>query len=533
VLVDLFVATKVDATAANIQDFRKYPMARSGDRFVVDVAVADLPSPEEAIFFVTALDPGGLPVSSLVHKGSQILDLSSNFTPVLNPFSNDNIVAPIPALPSYALESITSSLRESSGTSYQGMALTNPTGREMALKVDARTLQGRIAAAEGLINPAFMILPPNSEKIFVAEQWLGPGARHFDGSIRVSSTDALATSLSFRGDIAPSALDAIGPMTASAASQWLPLALEQDPAAVRRLRVFASAQSVNVEVTFRNRFGELPRTQQLQVPAYGTAEVALPAVTGADGLDPGSAEIRTSAPFSARLEVTGAKDPWSVDAAPSPGSPRTFIQPHVEWNGVFTTNLLIVNTTSTVQDVRFRLHNTDGSAAAPNTILIVNPNASAFHPLPITPGLPRDAGWLEAENPGGGLLIFALAVDPVTGATATSPLQVASGETASMPFYVENAGYYTGLALANPGNVAATVTLTAIDTSGAVLGARELTLQPGHSQTQIVAQWIPQLPAESTGQIRITTSAPIALLAYFGTDDGASLAAIPFTRISP
>jgi hypothetical protein len=181
--------------------------------------------------------------------------------------------------------------------------------------------------------------------------------------------------------------------------------------------------------------------------------------------------------------------------------------------------------------VRFKLHNTDGSEAAPNTLLIVNANASAFHLLPITPGVPRGAGWLEAENPGGGLLIYALAVDPATGAAAVSPLQLASGETASMPFYVENSGYYTGLALANPGTVAATVSITAVAPSGEVLSTRSVTLEPAHSLTQLVAQWLPALPAESTGQIRITTSgAPIALLAYFGTDDGASLAAIPFTR---
>jgi hypothetical protein len=41
------------------------------------------------------------------------------------------------------------------------------------------------------------------------------------------------------------------------------------------------------------------------------------------------------------------------------------------------------------------------------------------------------------------------------------------------------------------------------------------------------------LPLGTTGQITITTSGPVALLAYFGTDDGAALAAIPFTPITP
>ncbi len=71
--------------------------------------------------------------------------------------------------------------------------------------------------------------------------------------------------------------------------------------------------------------------------------------------------------------------------------------------------------------------------------------------------------------------------------------------------------------------------ITAYDPSGAVLGTATTELEPHASATQLVAEWIRGLAAEATGQIVITASAPVALLAYFGTDDGASLAAIPFT----
>ncbi len=67
----------------------------------------------------------------------------------------------------------------------------------------------------------------------------------------------------------------------------------------------------------------------------------------------------------------------------------------------------------------------------------------------VDPSAPAASGWIEAET-GSGLLISALAADRRSGAAAASAFQAAAAGSWSMPYFVENAGYYTGLALANP-----------------------------------------------------------------------------------
>jgi hypothetical protein len=412
------------------------------------------------------------------------------------------------------------------GAAYQGVAVTNATEQPIVAKLEARTAEGRVAAAEGLSNPAFMFLPPRSQKVFVAEEWLGPGARQLEGSLRVAWKGANGTSLSFRGNVAPSELDGIGPVKAAAGPVWIPLAPDFEASAERSLTIFGGSSAAEVDVLFRDASG---RTQlrKVEVPASGSAVVVPPPGFGL-------AQLSSGAAFSARLEVTGSHDPWSVDAIPS-NPAGAYVQPHVEWNGTFTTRLLAVNSSSATRGAVLKLRRRDGQEAFPQRQIAVPANSSVTLTLEsifAIPAGPAGSGWLEAATEQG-LEVVALAADGVRGAAAASLLQSAGPGVWSMPFFVENSGYYTGLAVANPGTGPVLLTMTALDAAGSPLGSVSVSAGARQSVTQLVSQWIPGLPAEATGQLIIEANVPVALLAYFGTDDGASLAAIPFTQISP
>ncbi len=528
-IVSLFAADRIDTTGSPIRDFKEYAARREGDKFVVQfpdgerTASGAVLTAGNAIYYATAVDGDGLPVSSLMYKGGLPIDLSTDFTLVIRPYPDAGPVAPVPPPASYASEQVTSSSAVPGGAAYQGMALTNATDRPMTVKLQAYTAEGRIAAAEGLANPAFLRIPPHEQKIFLAEEWLGEGARHLDGSFRAFWSDAEATSLSFRGNVSPSQLDDIGPLGAAAGPLWLPLAREQEPGAVRRLRLFGGGTAADVQVLFRGN--ALSTRWDGRVPASGMSEIPLNVAADV-------AEIHSPVPVSARLEVSPAHDPWGIDAAAAPAGAR-YVQPHVELNGLFTTRVLLVNTSASPLTATLRLRNRAGQRLAPDVARTVPGSSAAGETAEtlfgIDPSAPADSGWIEAETRGGGLLISALAADRHGGAAAASAFQAAAAGSWSMPYFVENAGYYTGLAIANPGDATASVTITAYDPSGGVLGRESVDLAPQASSTRLVAQWLPGLPPEATGQIVITASAPVALLAYFGTDDGASLAAIPFT----
>ncbi len=541
--VKINLATKIDSTVTPVQDFKEYAASQQNDRYVVQLSKGEKSSSgdvldvDNAVYFATVTDGPGLQVSSLVYKGTLPIDLSTDFTPKIDQYPGDNVVAPVPPDYTPPATTIASSIPLAGDVDYQGMALTNPTSTPMAVRVEAWTPDGRLGAAEGLVNPVFMTLPGYSQRIFVAEEWFGPGARRFDGSLRMGWSDAHATALAFRGKAAPSQLEAIGPLSLNPTPFWLPLVPDQDAGASRRLRIFTAAGSgaADVKVTFRDNTGTAVATQTVSVPPSGTADIVLSQIPGLSSAV--SASIEATAAAAARLEAMGNSDPWSIEARPAPPAAR-LIQPHVEWNGTFTTRLLMLNTSAAALTATFKLYRRDGSSPAADATRTI-PAGSVLNErveslFGIAANAPAGAGWFEVQTGGPGILVTALAVDPKAGAAAASAPGIGAAGNWSMPFFVQNSGYWTGLALANPGDTPAIVTITAYDPSGTVLGSvTPPILGAKQSVTQLVSQWMPGLAGDATGQIIISTTAPVSLLAYFGTGDSASLAAIPFTPIAP
>ncbi len=381
--VDVYVASRIDSTVVGsnppVRDFTDYRAALQNGVYVARLpggeksSSGDVLTTDNAIYFATVKDSGGLMVSSLVYKGSRPIDLSTTFTPGIDQYPGDTVVAPPPPPYTPAAKSLASSVPAITGSDYQGMSLTNPTANPMSVRVDAYSADGRIAAAQGLINPVFMTLPPFSQRIFLAEEWFGPGALQFNGSFGMGWSDTNATALAFRGKGSPSQLDEIGPMSLSPAPQWLPLAPDQDPAATRTLRIFEGAGSgpTDVTVSFFDAAGKPLGSQTVTPSASGTADIPLAAQwfysTAA------YARIESSASLAARLEASGNNDPWSIEARTVPSGVATLIQPHVEINGTFTTRLIALNTSSSPRSVIYILH---APLAAPQSETRDNPAGS-------------------------------------------------------------------------------------------------------------------------------------------------------------
>jgi hypothetical protein len=259
------------------------------------------------------------------------------------------------------------------------------------------------------------------------------------------------------------------------------------------------------------------------------ADIEIPASSGMDALDAASAEIRSSSPVAARLEVAGGADSWSVDARPAPAAQTRIFVPHFEWNGAFKARLILLNTASSAQDARLTARTAAGAEAAPKSVMLVQPNSVSDTPLESLLGSAAQAGgsgWVEIENPGGALLGALLVYDPASGAAASAPLGSSSGSW-NLPYVVENRDFWTGLAVATPSPGDATVTLTAYGPAGAVLASASTVLKPYERLTALLSQWLPPLNWNASGYLTVTGTSGITALSYFGTADGRSVATIP------
>ena len=206
------------------------------------------------------------------------------------------------------------------------------------------------------------------------------------------------------------------------------------------------------------------------------------------------------------------------------------LQPHLEWNGLFQTQLLLLNPFPESRVVTLRLRTASGIQAAPDYRLTMPAFSTASQTIEAIfsfPDASPGAGWLELEGDRGAVLATALVFDPRSGAAAASALLPEGGGKWSLPYFIENAQYYTGLAILNPGDAPVGIELSAYDPSGELISSLPLVLENRHGRTLLVSQWMPSLPAEATGQIVIQAGGPVLPLAYFGTDDGVALAAVP------
>ncbi len=536
-------ATRIDSTSPILSDFTPYTAFSDGTRYVTNIVAGeksssgDVYTAQNIIYFVTINDALSLPVSSPVYKGKAVINLSTTgFNPVLDHSPNSQTTVPAPAVKADAAKSISSSLALTTVYQYQGFALANPTDKTLVARVEARETNGSLSAAENLANPVYISVSPRSERIFLAEEWMGVGVRKFGGSFLIGYSDVRSPSLTFRGSAYYPQLDANGPLTIHAKKLWLPTVPDFNASTTRKLRFFSTASTASVaNLTYRKWNGDILQTGQVIVPAMGSAELEVTVGSASTGIS--LAQIEATVPVAARMEVRPTYDTWSIEALPAPTA-TTFVQPHAEWNGTYRTVFVITNTSQTAtRIIKFKRYTTTGTQLGNEVPVTIEPNITGSLMLETlfsvatkdTPG----AGWVKAELDGGDILMHALAYDSRTGATAVSPIASGSGGSLSMPFFVANAGYWTGLALSNTGSSAATVNLSAYGETGELVGHADVTLGVNCSTTQLINQWLADLPRETTGQLVISTTSPLALLAYFGTNDGYSLAAIPFTPFTP
>jgi cephalosporin-C deacetylase-like acetyl esterase len=245
-----------------------------------------------------------------------------------------------------------------------------------------------------------------------------------------------------------------------------------------------------------------------------------------------NANLMLQAITSAETRENFEKRLWPIPAG------AHLVLPHIEWNGIYTTWLLVTNPSGQSRRLNPEAQSPDGLPVQASPVTqYLGPLMSIYLTVEaaagIGPGQAASAGWLNLDSPDGPLIVTALAMEPKRGSLAATAVDAPAGVAWSMPFYVESAGYWTGLAIANPNESAAQVTITAFGKTGNRLATADLTLEARFSRTQLIYQWLTALPAGSTGHIAIVSSAPVQMVAYFGTDDGASIAAIPLQIISP
>ena len=137
-------------------------------------------------------------------------------------------------------------------------------------------------------------------------------------------------------------------------------------------------------------------------------------------------------------------------------------------------------------------------------------------------------GWLRVDSSSPAVTGFLTYALPEQGGAATvTPNRF--GQTEAIISHIATVpGFFTGLAILNPGQLAANVRILAIQRTGEILGTAATTLQPRERISQLITELVGENAAgQGNGLIFIRSNLPVYLTSLFGTDNLKVLSNIP------
>ena len=136
-------------------------------------------------------------------------------------------------------------------------------------------------------------------------------------------------------------------------------------------------------------------------------------------------------------------------------------------------------------------------------------------------------GWLQVESSLPAITGFLTYGIPSTGAAATVTPSPAGQDRAIFSHLETSQGFFTGVAVLNPGQLAADVQTVVVSKTGEVVGTSGTDLQPGQRISQLIDQLVPESLGQSGGLIFLESDVPVYASSLFGSYDGQVLANIP------
>ncbi len=234
--------------------------------------------------------------------------------------------------------------------------------------------------------------------------------------------------------------------------------------------------------------------------------------------------------------ISGAGDQVGSNAIPSNQLLSHLYFPQIAVLNPILTELTVTNRGETAVILTITAHQPNGNMFGPG---VVQQN-------PVTRSLPPGAilqedvasmfgfsgtglidGWLEVESTAesiNGSVSYSIPASNSWAAVASAP----EGKTRAIFSHIATTyGYFTGLALLNPGALAANVRVVAVRADGSRLGIYTTALQPGQRISKLVTELIPDAADQGGGFVWISSDVPLFMSSLFGHFTNGVLANIP------
>lgn len=408
-----------------------------------------------------------------------------------------------------------------------GLALVNPTGTSALVTLTLRGPDGELMAGSGLTNPAKVTIGAGQQLAQLLDEWFGaklPADRA--GWIEATSDANGITGFFLFLDLAGTQFD--GADLPEANTEIVFNEVEVNANTSTELNLVNPGQAA-AEATLRLVGpGVPPANKTVTLPASGMLRLDVSRFFGLSQI-PNSCYVRAVAktPVAGFEFVKGARgDLIGLNAQHERLQLSEIYFPQMAVKGPWKTEIGIVNYSPSPVILTLTAYQGDGSLFGTDQL---NTN-------PVTRSLDKNEslrvdvaelfgfkgtdtrdGWIKvtATSPSiNGYVRYGL---PDTGSVALVAAP-AEGTTRALFSHIATvSGFFTGLALLNPGSVVANVRIVAFTKQGKAIGTYDTALPPGHRVSKLINELIPQAANRSSGFIWVKSDRPIYSTSLFGT----------------
>jgi hypothetical protein len=420
-----------------------------------------------------------------------------------------------------------------------GIAVFNPNLLEATVTLTLTDADGHTS-----IKPVTITVPARTQVAKTASEFF-PTAAEVDGSLAVSSASAgiLVSYQTF--DSGGTFLDGAGPVDADYTLFYpvVPGPLEGD-SEIDLLN--PNIRPAAAELRLWNFNGDLIGWTTVQIPAGGTfrslATDAFPAGTSFTNASHVTVTAKPLNVFSQAQTLAGTSLFFGFSSIPGPNLlvdlaalnalPLTQLStagvlPFFRTGSQYASTLAIANAEPAAVDVNLTAIGNGGSILDTRKITLKPNGGSRTLLQSVFPSLAsgEKEGWvlLSASGRTCAAIIHGRSD---AASLAAIPLQKSPKYEFIVPQVLEGSGFYTELALANPGSSASSVDVFVAKSSGDTVANTSVTLSPGARISQRLDTLFPEVISQSGGYVYVRASQPLFCSALIGSDSGALLSNI-------
>ncbi len=185
-----------------------------------------------------------------------------------------------------------------------------------------------------------------------------------------------------------------------------------------------------------------------------------------------------------------------------------------------TTSLNLINVGTASRQVTWTVLSADGSVVGGSVTVDLAPGSQLEKDLFDLAAEGVVTGSLTVQADGPGIIGDVVIEESATSESATAaPLQTQKARKTVFCQIANALGLFSGVALFNPGNNVAQVTLEAFTAGGESAGRQNLTLEAGASLARTLTELIPSTAGQVGGYLVVTSSEPLLVRQIFGDNE--------------